>query len=110
MDDRMALYRKQLDNSNMMKVLFGIGFGMLFSELCKTMANTLTFLDFRVGDRPPVNPPLFRVGIGSKNALFWKQYFFFTDASFSQVTSLGHQGVRRVFWWGPKFFNYVQQF
>ena len=30
MDERMALYREQWDNSNMTKVLFGIGDNMLF--------------------------------------------------------------------------------
>jgi len=50
----MAMYREQYDNSNMTKVLFGIGFYMLFSELYKIMVNIkVTFLDFRVGDRPP---------------------------------------------------------
>jgi len=33
MDDRMALYREQWDNSNLTKDLIGIGFDMLFSEL-----------------------------------------------------------------------------
>jgi len=37
----------------MTKVLFGFGFDMLFSELYKTMVNKVTFLHFRVGDRPP---------------------------------------------------------
>jgi len=78
----------------MTKVLFGIGFDVLFSELYKTMVNKVTSLDFRVGDRPPtLNPPLFRASIGSKNALFWQQCFF-THASFWHVTSLGHQGER----------------
>jgi len=36
----------------MTKVLFKIGFDMLFSELYKTMVNKVTSLDFRVGDRP----------------------------------------------------------
>jgi len=40
MDDKMAIYREEYDNSNMKKVLFGIGF-------------EVTFLDFSVGDRPP---------------------------------------------------------
>jgi len=53
MNDRMTLYREKSDNSNMTKVLFGIGLGMLFSELCKIMVNKLTFLYFRVGHRPP---------------------------------------------------------
>jgi len=89
----------------MTKVLFGIGFDMLSSELYKIMVNKVTFLDFRVGDRPHLNPSLFRSSIGSKNALFWLQCFFFTHASFRHVTSLGHQGVRRVFREGPKFFE-----
>jgi len=42
----------------MMKVLFGIGFDMLFSELYKTMVNAVTFLDFRVGDRAPESAPV----------------------------------------------------
>jgi len=42
----------------MTKVLFGIGFDMLFSELYKTMGNKVTFLDFRVGDRPPESAPV----------------------------------------------------
>jgi len=33
-----------------MKVLFGIGFYVLFSELYKIVVNKFTFLDFRVGD------------------------------------------------------------
>jgi len=37
----------------MTKVLFGIGFDVLFSELYKNMVNKVTFFDFRVGDRPP---------------------------------------------------------
>ena len=36
-----------------MKVLFGIVFDMLFSELDKIMVNKVNFLDFRVSDRPP---------------------------------------------------------
>jgi len=52
MDDRMALYREQYDNSNITKVLFGIGFDMLFSKLYKTVVNKVTSLDFRVGDSP----------------------------------------------------------
>jgi len=88
----------------MTKILFGIGFDMLFSELYKTMVNKVTFLDFRMGDRP-LNPPLFRGSIGSKNALFWQQCFFFTHASFRHVTSLGHQGVRRVSLERPKIFE-----
>jgi len=43
---------------------------MLFSELYKIMVHKVTFLDFRVGDRPHLNPPLFRRSIGSKNAFF----------------------------------------
>jgi len=43
MDDRIVLYREQQDNSNMTKVLFGIVFDMLFSELYKTMVNAVTF-------------------------------------------------------------------
>jgi len=58
-----------------------------------------------VGNRPPPNPPLFRRSIGSKNALFWQQCFFFTHVSLRHVTSLGHQGVRRVFWEVPKVFE-----
>jgi len=88
----------------MTKVLFGIGFDMLFSELYKTMVNKVPFLNFRMGYCPPLNPPLFRGSIGSKNALFW-QCFFFTHASFRHVTNLGHQGVRRVFWEKPKIFE-----
>jgi len=53
----------------MTKVLFGIGGDALFSELYKTMVNKVTFLDFSVGDHP-LNPPLFRGSIGSKNGLF----------------------------------------
>jgi len=42
-----------------MKVLFGIGFDMLFSELYKTMVNTVTFLDFTVGRSfPPESAPV----------------------------------------------------
>jgi len=37
----------------MTKVLFGIDFDMLFSELYKSMVNKVIFLDFRVDDRPP---------------------------------------------------------
>jgi len=66
-DDRMALFRDQKDKSNM-KVLFGIGFDVLFSELYKIMVNKVTFLDFRVVD--PLNQLLFRGSIGYKNALF----------------------------------------
>jgi len=51
-----------------MKVLFGIGFDVLFSELHKIMVNKVTFLDFRVVD--PLNQLLFRGSIGYKNALF----------------------------------------
>ena len=58
-----------------MTKIFGIGFDVLFSELYKTMVNKATFLDFGVGDRPPLNPSLFRVSIGSENTLFWQQYF-----------------------------------
>jgi len=36
----------------MTRVLLGIGFDMLLSELYKTMVNKVTFLDFKVGDRP----------------------------------------------------------
>ena len=81
----------------MTKVLFGIDFDMLFSELYKSMVNKVIFLDFRVDDRPPLNPPLFRGSVGSKNAPFRQQCFFFTRASFRHVTSLGQQGVRGVF-------------
>jgi len=42
----------------MTQVLFGIGFDMLFSELYKTMGNKVTFLDFRLGDRPPESAPV----------------------------------------------------
>ena len=37
----------------MTKLIFGIGFDVLFSELHKTMVNKVTFLDFRVADHPP---------------------------------------------------------
>jgi len=37
----------------MTNVLFGIDFDMLFSGLYKKMVNKVTFLDFRVVDRPP---------------------------------------------------------
>jgi len=92
----------------MMKVLFGIGFDMLFSELYKTVGNTITFLDFRVGDRPQLNPLLFRWSIGSKNALFWQQYFFFTHASFRHVASLATKGCEVFSVRGQNFLNYVQ--
>jgi len=36
----------------MTKVLFGIDFDVLFSELYKSMVSKVTFLDFRMGDRP----------------------------------------------------------
>jgi len=42
----------------MTKVLYGIGFDVLFSELYKTMLNKVTFLDFSVGDRPPEPSPV----------------------------------------------------
>jgi len=42
----------------MSKVLFGIGFDMLFSELYKTMVNKVTFSDFMGGDRPPECAPV----------------------------------------------------
>jgi len=79
MDDRMALFRDQEDNSNM-KVLFGIGFDMLFSELCKIMVNKVTFLDFRVGDLPP---PWIRSSL--VGALATKMRFFGNNASFSHM-------------------------
>jgi len=83
----------------MTKVLFGIGFGMLFSELYKTMVNKVTFLDFKVGDRPSwIRPCL-------EGALVPEMRFFGSNASCRHVTSLGHQGVRRVFWEGQKFFE-----
>jgi len=34
------------------KDLFGFGFDMLFSELCKIMVNKVTFVGFTGGDRP----------------------------------------------------------
>ena len=87
----MALFRDQEDNSNM-KVLFGIGFDMLFSELYKIMVNKVTFLDFRVGDPPPLlNPLLFSGSIGYKNALFWQQCFFFIHATLHIVITQGGQ-------------------
>jgi len=37
----------------MTKVLFGIGFDVVFSELYKNMVNKITLLDFTVGDPLP---------------------------------------------------------
>ena len=51
-DDKMALNRDQWKNSNLTKDLFGFGFDMLFSELCKIMVNKVTFVGFTGGDRP----------------------------------------------------------
>jgi len=65
---------------------------MLFSELYKTMVNNVTFLDFKVGDRPCLEGALV-----PEMRFFWQQCFFFTHASFRHVTSLRHQGVRGVF-------------
>ena len=70
----------------------------------KTMVNRVTFLDFKVGNRPPESA-LFRGSIGFRNALFWQQCLVFTHASFRHVTSLGHQGVRGIFWEGSKNFE-----
>jgi len=43
----------------MTKDLFGIGVvDVLFCELYKTVVNKVTFLDFRVGDRPPESSPV----------------------------------------------------
>jgi len=81
---------------------------MLSSELYKTMVNKVTSLDFRVGDRPPLNPPLFRGSIGSKNALFWQQCFFFTHSSLRHVTNLDTKGCEEFSERGQKFLNYVQ--
>jgi len=39
----------------MTKDLFGIGFAMFFSELCKIIMNKVTFVGFRVGDRSAIN-------------------------------------------------------
>jgi len=36
----------------------GLKSGMLFSELYKIMVKKVTFLGFRGGDRPPLDPPL----------------------------------------------------
>jgi len=58
MDERMASYREQCDNSNMTKDLFGIGFDVLFSELYKIMVNKITFVGFRGGNRPLLDLPL----------------------------------------------------
>jgi len=41
-----------------MKVLFGSGFDMLFSELYKIIVNKVAFLDCRVGGRPPESDPV----------------------------------------------------
>jgi len=71
MDDKMAIYREEYDNSNMKKVLFGIGF-------------EVTFLDFSVGDRPPPwNLPCL------EGALVPKMHFFGSNASFSHMLLSG---------------------
>jgi len=42
----------------MTKVLFGIDFDVLVSELYKTIENKVTFFNFRVGYRPPESTPV----------------------------------------------------
>jgi len=41
-----------------MKVLFGSGFDVLFSELYKIIVNKVTYVDFRVGDPLPESAPV----------------------------------------------------
>jgi len=67
-----------------MKALFGIGFDMLFSDLYKTMVNKVTFLDFRVGDRPS---PWIRFCL--EWALVPKMHFFGSNTSFSRMLLSG---------------------
>jgi len=66
----------------MTKALFGVGFDILLYELYKIMVNKVTFLDFRVGDRP-LNPPLFGGRLAPKTR------FFGSNASFSHMLLSG---------------------
>jgi len=83
----------------MTKVLLGIGFDVLFSELYKIMVNKVTFLDFRVGDRSPpsVNPPLFRRSIGSKKCAFLAAMLLFHTCFFQACSQLGTPRRRKSF-------------
>jgi len=81
-DDKIAIYREQWQFEHD-EILFGVGFDVLFSELYKTMVNKVTFLGFRVGDRPPLKPPCL------EGALVPKMSFFGSNAFFSHTLVSG---------------------
>ena len=93
----------------MTKVLFGIAFDVLFSELYKPTnhGEWSYFLRFYGGRSPSLKPPYLE-GALFKKLPFLAVKLLFHTCFFQERNELGHHGERWVSERGRKYLNYVQ--